>query len=88
MCVRVRLGRTATHAAELTAAENRVLHLLFQGCSDARIAAELWVSVKAVRYYIDAIHQKLDPLSLGENDRWIARLAFAAGEEMAVAPKV
>jgi DNA-binding CsgD family transcriptional regulator len=46
--------------AQLSTRERELVTLVAQGCTDAQIAAELYISVSTVRSHLDRIRDKTD----------------------------
>jgi DNA-binding NarL/FixJ family response regulator len=51
--------RRATEAAHLTAREREILALVAAGRSNARIAAELWVTEQTIKFHLSNVYRKL-----------------------------
>jgi DNA-binding NarL/FixJ family response regulator len=62
-------------AFDLTARERQVLHLVAEGCSNAEIAAQLFISAKTVSVHVSNIMRKLEV----SNRRAAAAVARRAG---------
>ena len=68
-----RLGRRQPGPSELTSAEGRVAHLAAVGRTNREIAAELFVSVRAVEKSLTAAYRKIGVRSRTELAAWLAR---------------
>jgi len=67
---------TRENPAHLTRREGEVLALVCSGCSNAEIAARLFLSERTVHHHVSAILRKLDVRTRGEAGAAAARLGI------------
>jgi DNA-binding NarL/FixJ family response regulator len=55
----LKLGREEGPGPALTAREFEILHMVAEGCTNAQIARELWVTEKTVKFHLSNVYRKL-----------------------------
>ena len=65
----------ATGPGKLSARERELVTLVAQGCTDAQIAAQLYISIRTVRSHLDRIRDKTGCRRRAD----LTRLALSAG---------